>query len=366
MPYASARKTDPDLRQFLAASTDAEATQHLENLMRQMAPVIDGIIRRKLRVSPGVAGGRADGESLAAEDVRGEILLQLIRRLWELRESPQSEEIGNFRGFVAVTAYRVCDSHLRKRFPQRASLRNKLAYLLTKRTNQQGLALWEDADGERLCGFEVWRDRRRLERTPRYLRLLERPEAAAAEALPREDPAHVNPGDLLAALFNLVGSPINLDDLVNVVAQLWGVRDIPERQAAAQRDEESPDPYLNVADSRVAVATEAEQRAYLQHLWSEVRQLPPRQCAALLLNLRDGQGRGVIALLPLLRIASLREVAAALDLSPERFAQLWNDLPLEDAVIAELLACTRQQVINLRKVARERLARRMRALEASG
>ena len=47
----------------------------------------------------------------------------------------------------------------------------------------------------------------------------------------------------------------------------------------------------------------------------------------------------------------------------DRFAELWNDLPLEDSAIAQLLGITRQQVINLRKTARERLARRMRARE---
>ena len=81
----------------------------------------------------------------------------------------------------------------------------------------------------------------------------------------------------------------------------------------------------------------------------EIRQLPPRQCAALLLNLKDAQGRGVIALFPLERIATMREIAAALGMPAERFAALWNDLPIEDLAIAELLAVTRQQVINLRK-----------------
>jgi hypothetical protein len=46
----------------------------------------------------------------------------------------------------------------------------------------------------------------------------------------------------------------------------------------------------------------------------------------------------------------------------EVFAGLWSRLPLDDASIAELLNITRQQVINLRKCARERLARRMKAI----
>ena len=41
------------------------------------------------------------------------------------------------------------------------------------------------------------------------------------------------------------------------------------------------------------------------------------------------------------------------------FAEVWKDLPWSDLRIAERLGITRQQVINLRKCARERLARRM-------
>ena len=97
-----------------------------------------------------------------------------------------------------------------------------------------------------------------------------------------------------------------------------------------------------------------------ERLWKEIRELPPRQAAALLLNLRDGQGRNAAILLPLTGIATLREMAAAVELPPEKLAALWGRLPLEDTALAGLLGVTRQQVINLRKSARERLARRMR------
>jgi hypothetical protein len=138
-----------------------------------------------------------------------------------------------------------------------------------------------------------------------------------------------------------------------------GVRET--RRAGERTEEETGDgPLERAADPRADVATEAEQRAYLAALWAEIRQLPPRQCAALLLNLRDGEGRGVIALLPMRGVATMREMAAAMEMTAEEFATVWSDLPLEDNAIAGLLGATRQQVINLRKVARERLARRMR------
>ena len=80
----------------------------------------------------------------------------------------------------------------------------------------------------------------------------------------------------------------------------------------------------------------------------------------MLLNLKDSEGRGCIALFSITGIATLRELAGVMEMSAEKFAELWNELPLEDSRIAELLGLTRQQVINARKSGRERLGRRLR------
>jgi hypothetical protein len=166
-----------------------------------------------------------------------------------------------------------------------------------------------------------------------------------------------------------VGGPIALNDLTEVVAELWGVKDQPDQspephpEGGEGREAQHPLDQRPNVQSEDVVGTEVEQRDFLRWLWSEIRQLPPRQCAALLLNLRDAGGCGVLELLELLGIASLRQVAEAMAMPAEQFAGLLDKLPLPDAAIAEALGCTRQQVINLRKVARERLERRRRGME---
>ena len=125
-------------------------------------------------------------------------------------------------------------------------------------------------------------------------------------------------------------------------------------------DADPGDNGFDLADGEADVARRVEKRIFLQRLWDEVRQLPRQQRVALLLNLRDAEGRGCIALLPALGIATLGRLAEALEMSAEGFAEVWNETPLEDAKIAELLRLTRQQVINARKSARERLARRLK------
>ncbi len=117
----------------------------------------------------------------------------------------------------------------------------------------------------------------------------------------------------------------------------------------------------NLPDGRPDAASALERRADLVRLWAEIRRLPARQATALLLNLRDDRRRDAMALLPLTGIATLREIAHTMAMPAERLAEIWNRLPLEDRAIADLLGLTRQQVINLRKSARERLARRLRS-----
>ena len=54
--------------------------------------------------------------------------------------------------------------------------------------------------------------------------------------------------------------------------------------------------------------------------------------------------------------------AQALEIPAPEFEKIWADLPLDDLRLADFLGATRQQVINLRKTARERLLKRMSAL----
>jgi DNA-directed RNA polymerase specialized sigma24 family protein len=159
----------------------------------------------------------------------------------------------------------------------------------------------------------------------------------------------------LSELLGAVGQPIELDALVGVMAELWDVRD-----ADALVDSDPQNAIEEAADPRPGAAAEAERRIYLERLWLEIRALPMRQRAALLLNLKDKRGCGVLSLLPLTGVATLRELAEALEMAAPDFAELWKELPLDDAAIAGRLGLARQQVINLRKSARERLARRMK------
>lgn len=54
-------------------------------------------------------------------------------------------------------------------------------------------------------------------------------------------------------------------------------------------------------------------------------------------------------------IASLRQIAALLGIDAAELAEIWKSIPLDDLTIAGRLGLQRQQVINLRRAARDRL-----------
>jgi RNA polymerase sigma factor (sigma-70 family) len=345
---------DARLLPYIHATSEADSDRLLHSLVSEcVEPVIRQVIRSKLRVYFD-RNGRASNHP-DAEDLYSETLLQLLARLKECKANPNDKSIGDLRSYVAVVSYHACYEYLRLKYPQRHNLKNKLRYLLT---HQPSLALWENESGDLLGGFTGWRDQAKAPaRSNRLQQLLNDPCATIRATLPRGDFRQANQADLAAAIFNHTNHPIGLDDLVDIVAELCGVKDRVEQTA---RDEDA-DPLTRVAQQGADVASEVDNRLFLKWLWKEICQLPLRQRMALLLNLRDDQGAGIAALMPVTGIATIRQMAAALEMTAESFACLWPRLPLDDASIAELLGITRQQVINLRKSARERLARRMKA-----
>jgi hypothetical protein len=346
---------DPLLQPFLGAADAHEAQRCVEELIERHArPIVRDIVQRKVRRRAGW-GDVID----AAADVEADIVTQLLARLRDLRAGHDAEPIADFASYAAVAAYHGCHRYVRALYPQRARLKNRIRYLLAR---HETFAIWPGARATQLCGRRAWqgREEEEPEAAARLREIRDRPDTLDAAGAPLDEAA------LVVLILTHAAGPIDLDDLCAVVAARLGIRDAPPAapsrrgRGPAGGEEHAQDWESRIADPRPSVVTGLVDGERLRRLWREVLQLPVRQRAALLLNLRDAEGHGMIATLPLTGVATMREIAAALEMPPVEFAALWRDLPLEDRRIAELLAITRQQVINLRKCARERLARRLR------
>ena len=302
--------------------------REIEHLILEVAqPVIAGLANRYTRSGSSIHRHDID-------DITGTINLRLVTKLRAIAISAD-EAVRDFERYVATLTYNVISDHLRKSFPARARLKNRLRYSLT---HDPRLALWT-VDEIVIGGLDAWRDST---------------DAVAEVPL---DPARVprsmldvkRAADALVQIFQRVARPVVFDGLVTFVAKIWNVIEAPAPE---------PETHLIAAPQRAATE-QLEMREYLRALWSEIRELRPLQRKALLLNLRSAETADVASLLVLTGVAPFDELASVLEMTPPQLAELWNDLPLDDLRIASMLGVSRQQVINLRQAARTRLARRM-------
>lgn len=297
----------------------------LEALVAEVVkPVIASILKRFRRMEPGL-----HIEDL--EEIASVVALRLIRKV---RAAAVYEEhaIQVLESYLATLTYNALYDFRRRRYPERHRLKRNLRYVLTR---EAAFALWETAESV-VAGLARWKGQEAKSGT-------ELTRFSATPAMREKE----RPVEALRAILDRIGHPIAFDPLVDLVAELWDVRDVViesgELPADEQRDQLSS----------------LEQRQYLETLWSEIRELPDNQRSALLLNLRDAGGSNALTLFLLLNIAGVAEIAHNSGLSEEELNEIWEKLPLDDLTIAGRLKINRQQVINLRKAARMRLARRM-------
>jgi hypothetical protein len=316
---AGSRSMDQVLEPFLASTNDEASEEQLGDLLaRHAAPVVRRVVTYRL--------GNAFSD---VEDVVSQVLLQLMLHLRREKTDANLAAIDAFASYVATAAHHGCDHYLRAKYPLRWRLRNRIRYVLE---HDARFAVWKMAEGSWMCGRAEWRSRP-ASGTP--------PAGGQLAGIPQQ---HVR--ELLARAFLLSNSPLELNAVVEAAAAAW---DIPQ----VQRDDTHR--IDEVSDTGPRADATLEQRGRLERIWTQIRDLPLCQRHAILLNLRDD----AITLFLTTGAASMREIAASLELPVEDFAALWNELPLPDNVVAGRLGCTRQQVINLRMSARKRLAHRL-------
>lgn len=308
---------DQALESFLTSPDETRSEEQLgELLVRHAGPIVRSVVSRRLGSSVG-----------DVEDVCSQVMLQLMVRLRQGRADADLSAIDAFAGYVATAAHHGCDHYVRTKYPLRWRLRSRIRYVLERDAR---FALWKAAGGTWICGRAEWRSR---------------PAGAPPPAGQLADIPRQQVPELLRRMFHTSDAPLELSAVVDLAASAWN---LPRFLHDDAHDIDA------VPDRGPRVDVALEQRARIERVWTQIRELPLRQRHALLLNLRDD----AIGLFLTTGAASLRDIAGALELRVEDFAALWNELPLPDNTLAVRLGCTRQQVINLRMAARKRLGNR--------
>jgi DNA-directed RNA polymerase specialized sigma24 family protein len=312
---------DPGLAPYLTAEDECTRGRQLERILTEevqprVRAVVSGYVRSDWPIEPH-----------DVDDIVGQVTLRLLRKL-RAATVLEEESVQSVEAYVTTLTKNAVRDVMRSRSPARTRLKGRLRYLFL---HDRRLALWR-SEGVTLCGLIAWKNRGDHETAL----------AAVRDAVWSAGGFSAVSADAMAAAVARVARPVRLTDLVSVLAGA----------------EESVGPHP--VDATPAIQRDAlEARQYLQVLWREIRELPPKQRAALLLNLREPGSGNAVTLLVAVGVATLDEIAEAVEMSRGQLRAIWHDLPLSDLRVAEQLGVQRQQVINLRKSARERLARRM-------
>lgn len=322
---------DRVLRPFLMADTEEERAAEVERLvMTVVRPVCRDVIRRfsmqEWRIEPN-----------EEEDIVSTICIRLLRKL-QILPQMQEEAIARLDLYVEILAKNVLYEYLRKRYPARSRVRNRIRYIASR---DPRFAIWPTVLGPAV-GLWAWNGSKVV--------------ASAVDVTPSplmRDERH--PGAAIAEVLRALGKPVRLEALVAKCCEWWGVAELQRSWDVDDEPVEAP------------AIQRFETRQTIEVLWREIRDLPRFQRAALLLNLREpGGGRNAIAFFITLGVATIDAVALSVGMTTRELAELWDQLPLDDLTIASRFGLSRQQVINLRKSARRRLARRMIRQEPAG
>ncbi len=359
----------------------------VEALLEEAQETIEGIIRKKFRVTLNLSDGRYENQN--AIELRQEVFTLLLEKLIEQETAPEGEHIRSVRDYAAVLTYHRCAQLRRSQNKGWHSLKNKVRYFIGKRASY---SVWEDENGDLFCGFVSQKNRPPARDLAAKLeKFYEDPRHILPPHLTAKDLRNLKENDweeLLESIFKQLESAVELDELVSLIADAFGIQDDIQRAEKRTDDEGHEPPALDLPDTGLTPEGEAIQRQYLEKFWQEIGRLGRHERIAYLLNFRDADGD--IELFAWKGIAGIEQIGEVLNITDEQFARVWAGLPLneetraqvqtttdyqikfavlygyiplEDLLIANLLGGARQQVINLRKGARKKLAKFLEPLK---
>lgn len=285
----------------------------------------------------------------SGKDLCSQSSLDMLRTLRRSR-LPGAKRIHNFSGLMSTIVKRNAYDWLRAKHGRRRW--NSILEGLLDGKFKGIFARWQ-APSVWFCGFKEWRGLS-LQETENYQLFRKDPTLFEQKALKDRNPQTLPIPTLLTFLFRWLDTPLEVGDLTDYVKSLHEnsqqTLSIEQLMADGEGALDSllpPDPQ-NVERIVLSALEGTDMR---KELWEQVCALAPRQRTSLLLGL-DGEDLIAIA-------GRLSAAADALDLPLHTLAELLPNLPLKDQEIAERLGDKAVQVSNLRKCARERLARRL-------
>lgn len=340
---------DVVLMPFLMAQDPADA-QH------QLALVVSTQVEARIRaiISVGLSSdSMSQAPAADLEDLSSEVKTRLVAYLQELKANPLAHPCRDFRAYVARAAHNACRDYFRQLYPARARLDRSVRYLLE---NNSSFAIWRmpakrTDKGEWVCGFDIWRGGKPSSTLSQLIQSSYVNTEAHEQILNAfEYKVNGDLSELVSSIFKKIGEPIRLSELVNLIAEIQGIKEGPNPSLSdSELDWSFADPTLRIDHL-------LELREPLTRVWRVLRRLPRNEFKAYLLYARDTQGDDLINLFLDAKITTSDEIAVLLEMTHEDFDELRaKRLPLDNEAIAEEVGVSGDKVYKLRHLAARRV-----------
>ncbi|MGQ9456255.1 MAG: hypothetical protein ACUVRS_01025 [Armatimonadota bacterium] len=295
------------------------------------------------------------------EDFEDECVVSVWCKIASLQSTDSSiSAIDNIEAFIRQTVHnKYCDAIRRKR-PKWYNIKLELMETFSGKTNVSGFAMWQNPKtGNRMCGYDEWCGRASSANV-RCRALIEDQERFRAQYLSHRTPQELPIYELVAAILDYCGGPVEIDTLTSCIAELIQARNEEPLSIDTLPDPDSdlsaPIDWLISHDIPVEEkVTEAEWfEQVMNWFWKEFLQLSVKQRKAILLGMTSEQ------VMTIASVVGLAQVADALEMDLENLAELIPGLPLPDSVIATQLGISNRAVPSVRFKAWGRIRRRTR------
>ena len=332
------------LLSLLNAQDEQERQQYLDELLIiHVAPIIRQVLRQRLGMYVSAQGVSKNDHD--AEDLYQQAMTRMLQVL-----HADLTTIENLERYVGRVALNICADFVRSKKPRRARLKNALRDVLRR---HRDLASWQ-YQNEVVCGFAAWRNTEKHVVSSYDDTKLD---AFLSAHFAGEDVRAVPLSRLVVELFDWIGGPVELDVLVEMLADLL---DIKDQQIKSFDDHVAAEYEVEIPGGIRSTELDVETNETLGLLWRIVKRLPPGQRDAFAVRFKDPDGRDLFTVLLAAGIVELKDLAEGLGRSVADLMRLWMQMPMDSQTAASELNTSVNNVYKWLFHARRRLKAELR------
>lgn len=337
-------ENDALLRDFLSAEDESLAENELNRLFEEtIIPQIQQISTSFLTFT-----------SLEKDEIQSDVQIKILKKLRILHENANGQNsltnpVKDFLAYISTTTFNCRKDFILAKQPEWRRNNNRL-----RRLQEEESAEWEfftDESGRELVLLKG--NSRKIETNLE----LEEITARVREAFPNH--LFLKIQEFVPIILEKAEGALTKNSLLKAISEITETGVIEE----IGMTEETSD-YLKHNDNEYLLSK--RQKDELQRIWAEINMFPPHQKKVLILGLRESQKVEAITLFLVKRIATIEEIAAALEVGLKEFSDIFERLPMSSSEIADFLGIEdgektskEQKVENLRSIARNLLRRRL-------